>query len=196
MLGRRFPAGIQLSQDAYDTGPIRWPLPRHPAARRTRWLWLVPLVAGFLAVLGIVISHDPGPGLSLSTLGWSTIVLAALLVVLLAIHRNAGQLLRALAEYLVVALLAVLLVTATGIQPAQAPAKQPPSRAGAGATTAGDACPSIVHVRDWLTCLWNASQKAQRQTHPPATTKPKSKGHAMAPAPTPPPTSRSTHELV
>src|SRR6266487_4407795 len=98
MLRRLFPGAIQPPRDAYDTGPLRWPLPRHPATRRTRWLWLVPLVAGFVAVLGVVISHDPGPGLALSNLGWFTIVLAALLVALLAIHRNTGHLLRALAE--------------------------------------------------------------------------------------------------
>jgi hypothetical protein len=204
MLRRRFPGGIQLSQDAYDTGPIRWPsrlpsaanrpLRRHPATRRTRWLWLVPLLAGLVAVLGMVIARDPGPGLS--GRGWFTLALAALLAVLLAIHRNAGQLLRAVAEYLVVALLAVLLATATGIQPARAPAKHPPSHAGATAKTAVDACPSIVHVRDWLTCLWNASQKAQRRSHPATTTKPTPKGHAMTPTPTPPSPSRRTHELV
>ena len=195
MLRHRLPAGIQLAQDAYDTGPHHWPLPRHPATRQTRWLWLVPLLAGFATVLGIVIARDPGRGLSLSRVGWCTIVLAALLVVLLAIHRNAGQMLRALAEYLVVALLAVLLVTATTIQPTQAPApaKHPPSRAGSH-MRAVDACPSIVHVRDWLACLWNASQDAARRSHPPTTAKPK--GHAMAPSPPPPPTSRRTHELV
>jgi lysylphosphatidylglycerol synthetase-like protein (DUF2156 family) len=196
MLRRRFPAGIQLSQDAYDTGPIRWPLTRHPATRRTRWLWLVPLVAGFATVFGIVIAQDRGAGLSLTNLGWFTIVLAALLVVLLAIHRNAGQMLRAIAEYLVVALLAVLLVTTTGRQPTQAPApaEHPPSHAGATAKSAVDACPAIVHVRDWLTCLWNASQDAARRSHPSTTAKPKD--HAMAPTPTPPRLSRRTHELV
>jgi hypothetical protein len=195
MLRRRFPAGIQLSQDAYNTGPIRWPLPRHPATRHTRWLWLVPLLAGFATVFAIVISHHPGRGLSLSNLGWFTIVLAALLVILLAIHRNAGQLLRAIAEYLVVALLAVLLVTATSIQPAQAPApaEHPPSHAGSH-TRAVDACPAIVHVRDWLTCLWNASQDTARRSHPPTTAKPMD--HAMAPSPTQPSTSRRSHELV
>jgi hypothetical protein len=177
MLRRLFPGAIRPSQDAYDTGPLRWPLPRHPATRRTRWLWLVPLVAGFLAVLGIVISHDPGPGVALSGRGWFTIALAALLVALLAIHRNAGQLMRALAEYTVVVLLAVLLVSATGMQQAPAPAKQPASRAGAATKTAGDACPSIVQVRDWLACLWHAGQEASRRAHStPTTTQPR-KGH-------------------
>src|SRR6266699_3163391 len=138
MLRRLFPGAIE-SEDSYDTGPLRWPSPgsrplrRHPATRRTRWLWLMPLVAGFLAVLGIVVSHDPGPGLSLSGRGWFTIGLAGLLMVLLAIHRNTGQLLRALAEYTVVVLLAVLLVTATGMQQTPAPARHPAARAGTAA---------------------------------------------------------------
>jgi hypothetical protein len=164
MLRRLFPGAIE-SEDSYDTGPLRWPSPgnrplrRHPATRRTRWLWLVPLVASFLTVLGIVVSHDPGPGLSLSGRGWFTIGLAALLMVLLAIHRNTGQLMRALAEYTVVVLLVVLLATATGMQQAPAlAAKHPAPRAGAAAKTAGDACPSIVQVRDWLACLWRTSQ--------------------------------------
>lgn len=177
MLRRLFPGAIQPPQDSYDTGPLRWPLPRHPATRRTRWLWLVPLVAGFGAVLGIVISHDPGPGVALSGRGWSTIALAGLLVALLAIHRNTGHLLRALAEYTVVVLLAVLLVSATGTQQTPAPAKQPAARAGAAAKTAGDACPSIVQVRDWLACLWHAGQEASRRAHStPTTTRPR-KGH-------------------
>jgi len=137
----------------------------------------VPLVAGLLAVLGIVISHDPGPGLRLSGRGWFTIGLAALLAVLLAIHRNTGQrwaLLRALAEYTVVGMLALLLVTATGMQQPPAPAaKHPASRASVAATNASDTCPSIVQLRDWLACLWHASQEPNRRDHStPTTTQP------------------------
>jgi hypothetical protein len=171
MLRRLFPGAIEPSQDAYDTDPRRWSLPRHPATRRTRWLWLVPLVAGFLAVAGIVISHDPGPGLALSGRGWFTIALAALLVALLAKHRNAGQMMRALAEYTVVVLLAVLLVSATGMQQAPA-AKRPAPRATVTAKAAGDACPSVVQVREWLACLWQAGQEANRRAHPTPTTRP------------------------
>jgi hypothetical protein len=185
MLHRLFPGALDRSEDAYDTAPFGLParghLRRHPATRRTRWLWLVPLAGGLAAVLGWVVAHDPGPGLALSGLGWFTVALAALLAVLLSIHRGAGRLLRAAAEYVVVALLAVLLVT-TSAQHTPPPATHPASRADAAARAA-DACPSIVQLRAWLTCLWNAGQQAARN-HPPTTT-PK-KGHAMAPSPTPP----------
>jgi hypothetical protein len=151
-------------------------------AERTRWLWLLPLAAGLLAVAGWVIFHDPGPGLALSGRGWCTLVLAGLLAVLLGVHRRAETLLRALGEYAAVALLAVLLVTATGVQQQSAPAKYPASRAGAAARAA-DACPSVVELRAWLACPWNAGQQAAR-SHPP-TTKP-NKRHAMPHLPTPP----------
>jgi hypothetical protein len=182
MLRRLFPGAIERDEDAYDTGSLRWPsrwpsagtrpLRRHPATRRTRWLWVAPLAAGFLTVLGMVISRDPGPGLALSGRGWFTIGLTALLAVLLAIHRYAGQLTRAVAEYVVVTMLTVLLVTATGMQQAPELAKQPAAHTGTAATTAVDACPSVVHVRDWLACLWRAGQEAQRRAHPPTTTTP------------------------
>jgi hypothetical protein len=170
MLRRPFPGALDLSEDTYDTGPLhrraaRWPLRPHPAARRTRWLWVVSLVAGFLAVLGWVLVHDPAPGLALSRLGWVKVALAALLAVLLGAHRAAGQLLRAVAEYVVVALLAVLLVTTASTQAAPAPPGRPVSRAGAAAKAA-DACPSIVHVRAWLACLWRAGQQASGPSDP------------------------------
>jgi hypothetical protein len=162
-------------------------------AERTRWLWLLPLGAGLLAVAGWVLAHDPGPGLALSGRGWFTLALAGLLAVLLGVHRRAETLLRALAEYAVVALLAMLLVTATSAQQPPAPAKHPASRAGAAARAA-NACPSMVELRSWLACLWNAGQQAAR-SHPPTTTKPK-RGHAMPRIPTPPLTSRRTDDLV
>ena len=78
--------------------------------------------AGFLVVTGFVLGHDdPTPGLSLR--GLCTIALAAAVVVLLTIRRTAGPgpLARALFEYAVVFLLAVLVAT-TGINLDQAPA--------------------------------------------------------------------------
>jgi hypothetical protein len=172
MLRRQFPGALDLPEDAYDTGPlrglVRGPLRPHPAARRTRWLWLVPLAGGFVAVLGWVLVHDPAPGLALSQLGWVTVALAALLAVLLGVHRAAGRLLRAVAEYVVVALLAVLLVTTAGTQAPSAPAHRPASRAGVAARAA-DTCPSIVQVRAWLACLWQVGQEAARPSGPTTT---------------------------
>ncbi len=89
------------------------PALQRPAGRvteRTRWLWLVPLVVGFLTVFGWVASHDPGKGLALSNRGWLTIAAAAALMVLLSVHRTEGfgHLARVVAEYAVVAVLAVL----------------------------------------------------------------------------------------
>jgi hypothetical protein len=72
-----------------------------------------------------VLTHDPQPGLS--NRGWLTVVLAAVVVVLLSIHRAArggpprAPLARAVAEYAVVALLTLLLGTAGVPQPTQAP---------------------------------------------------------------------------
>jgi len=169
MLQRMFPGALERA----DTGPLRSPLTRHPATRRTRWLWTVPLAAGFLTVFGWVAVHDPGPGLSLSDRGWLEVGLAGLLVLLLAVHRydSTWRLVRMLAEYAAVALLAVLLVTATGMRQTPAPAaKHPAARAGTAANVAGDACPSVVQVRDWLACLWQAGQEAARRSHPPTTT--------------------------
>jgi hypothetical protein len=192
MLNRLFPGALDRFEDDYDTAPLRergrGHLRRHPATRRTRWLWLVPLAAGFLTVLGWVLAHDPGPGLALSDRGWLEVSLTGVLVLLLSLHRHDStwRLLRMLGEYAAVALLAVLLVTPAGMQHAPPPASRHPApRAGAAAEAAGDACPSIVQVRAWLACLWNAGQEAARRSDPPTTTRPR-KGHAMAPSPTRP----------
>jgi hypothetical protein len=77
------------------------PLPLRAAGSLARWWWPTLAVAGFLAVAVYVTGHDP----SLSQRGLLTIALAALVVVLLTIHRTAGpsRLARAAAEYTVVA---------------------------------------------------------------------------------------------
>src|SRR6266511_3971897 len=88
MLSRLFPGAVERFEDDYDTAPLRersyqrsrGHLRRHPATRRTRWLWLVPLAAGFLTVLGWVLAHEPAPGLALSDRGWLEIGLAGALV--------------------------------------------------------------------------------------------------------------------
>jgi hypothetical protein len=99
------------------------PLPVRIAGSVARWWWPTLAVASFLAVAVYVTGHDPG----LSQRGLVTIALAALVVVLLTIHRTAGpsRLARAAAEYTVVALLAALLaLTAAGNPTAGHPRRQ------------------------------------------------------------------------
>jgi hypothetical protein len=194
MLERLFPRAVERFEDDYDTAPLRQRgrgrLRPHPATRRTRWFWLVPLTAGFLTVLGWVAAHDPGPGLALSDRGWLQVGLAGALVLLLSLHRSDStwRLLRMLGEYAAVALLTVLLVSPTNAQHTPAPASRHPApRAAAEAT--GDACPSVARFPAWLSCVWQAGQDAGRHSHPPTTTKPK--GHAMAPTPIPPTSRRN-----
>jgi hypothetical protein len=127
-----------------DAGPA----PLSPARSVGRWLWPTVAVTGFLAMTGFVLGHDdPAPGLSRR--GLVTIALAAVVVVLLTIHRRYGAwpLARALVEYAVVFLLAVLLAT-TGLDPSQPPAdaKQ--------ASAAADQRPALIRAidgfGDWL----------------------------------------------
>jgi hypothetical protein len=132
-----------------DAGPA----PLHTARSVRRWLWPTVAVAGFLAVTGFVLGHDdPAPGLSRR--GLLTIALAALVVVLLTIRRTAGPgpLARALVEYAVVFLLAMLLAT-TGLNPSQPPADAEQANAAA------DQRPALVKTldgfRDWLS-EWRA----------------------------------------
>jgi hypothetical protein len=129
-----------------------------------RWGWWAATGAGFLMVLGWVVRHDPGPGLS--DRGWLTVALAAVAVVLLSVHRlsGVGWLLRVMAEYAVVAVLAVLLATTGAPQP---PATHP----GTAATTAGDGRSLVTQVRDRLAAWWRwADQQADRHRQPPPTT--------------------------
>jgi hypothetical protein len=141
---------------------------------RTRWLWLVPLVVAFLAVFGWVASHDPGPGLALSNRGWLTMLATAAVLVLLTVHRGdgLGHLLRMLAEYAVVFALAVLVTIAASS--AQSPAEiqartQAQAQAEAQARAAG-ACPPVLHVRAWLSCLWHQAGDAAKASGRPTTT--------------------------
>ena len=103
------------------------PLPLRAAGSVARWWWPTLAVAGFLAVVVYVTGHDP----SLSQRGLLTIALAALVVVLLTIHRTAGpsRLARAAAEYTAVALLAALLALAAAgnQQPSPPPPRARPS---------------------------------------------------------------------
>ena len=113
-----------------------------------RWLWFTAAVGGFLLVTGFTFAHDDAtPGLSVR--GLVTITLAGAVIVLLTIHRRhgPGPLVRALAEYAVVFLLATLVATA-GISLDQPPA------GGKTAQVVPDQRPALVKTidgfRDWL----------------------------------------------
>jgi hypothetical protein len=148
----------------------------HTARSVGRWLWPTLAVTGFLAVAGFVAGHDdPTPGLSRR--GLLTIALAAGVVILLTIRRSAGPgpLTRAVFEYAIVFLLAVLVAT-TGI-----PVDRPPTSGKAASATA-DQRPALVKtidgLRDWLD-EWR--QWARKQTDHRAQASPT----VMAPASSP-----------
>ena len=193
-----------LRRDYPPIGAYGWPPPtiREVQARWLRWLGLAVTALAVLALVAFVVSHDDPHQPGLSDRAWLTLSGAALVLVALGVHHYAGgarRLLRALTEYAVVALLAVLL-TVTALpardhpaanQPAanRAPAQQsaanrprPPARPPASrpaanqARGAGDGCPPVKQVPAWLACLW-------RQANPPDP-KP-TKGHAMPLSPAP-----------
>jgi len=129
--------------------------PRRPARRP----WLLLLVAAFLVTAAWL------TGQLTSTRGWLMVALAWLLVVALTGHRDAGlrHLLRMLAEYAAVAVLAVLLVIGTGVTTPTLP--RSPGRTTAGAAqlcpeavqgVAGDAC-------DFLAKVWRAAKQARQR---------------------------------
>jgi hypothetical protein len=193
--GQAFPGWTPLD----DPGP----LPLRAAGSLARWWWPITAISGFLAVVAYVLTNDPQPGLS--NRDWLTVVLAAMVVATLSVRRSRGSgrapLARALAEYAVVALLAVLLMTAGGQprptervedragrhqaterpadprQPAEQPAgRRPPAEHADAGTT--DRRPGIVRVVTgtwgWLVELWRtAGELADRPTPPPSTTTPK-----------------------
>jgi hypothetical protein len=163
------------------------PLPLQAARSLGRWLWPTLAVSGFLAVVVQVLDHDPSaPGLSYR--GLLTVALAAVVVVLLTLHRRngPGPLARAVAEYTVVAVLAGLLAAAgTGVD--QQPADHPASGQARAQTAAGDGQPvviqavtkvlraggalirSVTGAARWLVNLW---RRADQQARP--------EGEAMA----------------
>jgi hypothetical protein len=146
------------------------PLPIQTARSVGRWLWFTAAVGGFLTVTGFVVAHDdPAPGLSVR--GLLTVALAAAVVVLLTIRRTAGpgSLTRALFEYTVVFVLAVLVAT-TGI-----PVDQAPPAGDQQASAARDQRPALVKTldgfRDWLGewRSWARTENDRRAHSSPAT---------------------------
>ena len=193
------PAGASRSRmeppahPAARLGPAGRPRPPPPPGRRGRsgrWWWPTLAVAGFLAVVAVVLDHDhPAPGLSMRGL---LIHRPGRRGRGLADHpppRRPRALARALAEYAVVVLLAALLA-ATGAtldqQPATAPATpsrprpqaattgrrstgRPPGWSGPWPRPAG----AVAGAGQWLIDLW---RQADHQTAP-----------AHRPRPRPPP---------
>jgi hypothetical protein len=121
------------------------PFPLQAARSVGRWLWPTLAVGGFLAVVAHTFAHDP-PAPGLSYRGLLTVALAAVVVVLLTIHRHNGlrRLSRAVAEYTVVALLATLL-TAPGIG-VQQPTDHPASGQARAQAAAGDDQPAVLRA--------------------------------------------------
>ena len=176
------------------------PLPVRMAGSVAHWWWPTLAIASFLAVAVYVTGHDPG----LSQRGLLTIALAALVVVLLTIHRSAGpsRLARAAAEYTAIALLAALLtLTAAGNQqpvtPAKGGAKHPATtraeasqdrprvlRVVAGAIRAATrAVRAVIGAVSWLVDLWRqADAKTDHPNRSSSTTTPKAE--AISPSPT------------
>jgi hypothetical protein len=166
------------------------PFPLQAARSLGRWLWPTLAVSGFLAVVARTFDHDPSaPGLSYR--GLLTVALAAVVVVLLTIHRRngPGPLARAMAEYMVVAVLAGLLAAAgTGVD--QQPADHPASGQARAQAAAGDDQPAVIRAMTkvlragaalirgvtgaarWLVNLWRradqqATAKGEAMTAPP-----------------------------
>jgi hypothetical protein len=195
--GQSFPGWNPL----VDHGPV----PLGVAGSLARWWWPILALAGFVVVAGLVLGHDhAAPGLS--TRGLITIALAALVMVLLTIHRAAGSgpLARAVAEYTVVAVLAGLLVgdlggvnqQPSGSSPAaEAEARQPATpnveagqvwtgvlRVAVGVARAvTKAIRAVTRAAGWLVDLWRqAGQETDRRPDRSSAT---AKGQAMPRSP-------------
>ena len=176
------------------------PLPLRAAGSVARWWWPTLAVTSFLAVAVYVTGHDP----SLSQRGLLTIALAALVVVLLTIHRTAGpsRLARAAAEYTAVALLAAMLaLTAAGNQQLATPVPKDDSKQAA--TAGAEASPdrpwvlrvaasviraitktirAVTGAASWVADLWRQADAKTNDPRSPSTTLPTAE--AMPPSPT------------
>jgi hypothetical protein len=179
------------SWDAPGWAPLvdHGPLPLQTARTVGRWLWPTLSVSGFLAVTGFVLGHDhPTPGLSLR--GLCTIALAAAVVILLTLRRTTGTgpLARALFEYAVVFLLAVLIAT-TGVD-----VDPTPTAGGKTASNVPDQRPALVKTidgfGDWLS-EWRAwARKETDRPQSSSATVPDPTGQTVAPSPASPSSTR------
>jgi hypothetical protein len=171
------------SWDAPGWAPLvdHGPLPLQTTRTVGRWLWPTLSVSGFVLVTGFVYRHDdPAPGLSLR--GLCTIALAAAVVILLTLRRTAGPgpLARALFEYAVVFLLAVLVAT-TGVPLDQAPTS------GTRASNVPDQRPALVKTidgfGDWLSQWrdWARKETDRPQSSSAAVPDPTSQAMAASP---------------
>jgi hypothetical protein len=198
--GQSFPGWTPL----VDHGP----LPLRVAGSVARWWWPILALAGFGAVAGLVLGHDHPAGPGLSTRRLVTIALAALVVVLLTLHRTAGPgpLARAVTEYAVVALLAGLLVgvnqppsnpatSAAKTEAKQAAPAKPNLEAGqdqpgvirfaaAVARAVTKAIRAVTGAAGWLIDLWRqADAKTDRRpSRSPSTTTPRGEAMPRSPA--------------
>jgi multisubunit Na+/H+ antiporter MnhB subunit len=176
------------------------PLPLRAAGSVARWWWPTLAVASFLAVVVYVTGHDPDP----SQRGLLTIALAALVVVLLTLHRTAGpsRLARAAAEYTVAGLLAALLtLTAAGNQqpvtpaakgeathPATASAEASQDRprvlgiVASGIQAVTRAIRAVIGAAGWLVDLWRqADATTDHPNRSSSTTTPKAEAISSSP---------------
>jgi len=166
-----------------------------------RWWWPTLAVTSFLAVAVYVTGHDP----SLSQRGLLSIALAALVVVLLTIHRTAGpsRLARAAAEYTAVALLAALLtLTAAGAQQLATPTTKGDARPAATARAEASqdrpwlirvaagairavtkAIRAVTGAAGWLVDLWRqADTNTDQRSRSPSTNAPNAEAMPLSPA--------------
>ena len=131
-----------------------------------RWLWPTLAVSGFLAVVVYVFAHDdPAPGLSAR--GLLTVALAAVVAVLLTIHRRHGprRLARAVAEYAAVALLAALLA-APGVGIDQQPANHPASGQTRAQAATGDDQPAVIRAVNKVLRGWRRGDPGRDRRGP------------------------------
>jgi hypothetical protein len=150
-----------------DSWAPQWETYAMPRGRGRWWL----LVAGsfLIVVASWVLPHDTTPGAGLSLRSWLTLGMAVVVVILLNSYRAAGArpLLRAAAEYAVVAALAVLLTITSGV-----------GAAGHHQAAGADQRPAVIRraadAYGFVVGLWHQAQgKANADRQAPTTTRPR-----------------------